>query len=180
MIYFDFNEDYSMTEKTHKLDLFKEVLPALYRGDYDFYSNLSEEDKKGITPVTLMRWLSSVKSSMSGMQIEIINEYVNKFYNSLYKEPELMWRLMVMSTMALRSNGRIPQHEWISSPKQKNNHTRLQKTILDLNPTINQLELDIILRDFTKEDYKNMLNDMGIDDKTIKDHLADYKKHYEK
>ena len=50
-----------MSEKKYKLDL-KSALAALDRGDLDWYSRLTDDEKKGYTPLVLMRYMSSLNN----------------------------------------------------------------------------------------------------------------------
>jgi len=45
--------------KQHKLDL-GDVLSALDRGDLGYYNKLTDDEKKGYTPLVLMRYMSSL------------------------------------------------------------------------------------------------------------------------
>jgi hypothetical protein len=92
----------------NKLDIF-ELLRHIDRQDRDFISNLPEEDRKGFVPVVAMRWLSA-----GGMDAQLlnVNEIVNSTVFSLYKHPELLYRLMVAATPESPK-----QYNWLKTAK---------------------------------------------------------------
>ena len=93
--------------KAYKNDLFKDVLPALDRGDKKFYSRLNDEQKKDIAIWPLTRWMSSTASGAAD-RLYTVNEVVNKDSNlfsakksenalETNKHKELQWMLLAMS-----------------------------------------------------------------------------------
>jgi hypothetical protein len=103
-------------KKEYKLDLFGQTLPALNRGDMDFYDRCTDEERKEIAPLILMRWLSGVQDSRKGgLYISVMNEFVNKDFWALSKHPELQWKLMCVGNLAC--GGRSQRHQWIPGIK---------------------------------------------------------------
>jgi hypothetical protein len=64
---------------TAKLDI-KRELKALDTKDYDFYDNLSDDEKKAFNPYILMRYASNVQGDVDIQEwfVEMINECINK------------------------------------------------------------------------------------------------------
>jgi len=76
--------------KQRRLDIFR-TLKQIDLKDYQFYSDLSDEEKKAYFPKVIMRWLSGTKNTL---QIILINELVNPFIYNLHKHPDLLHKLM--------------------------------------------------------------------------------------
>lgn len=77
---------------SRKLDIFK-TLGQISVKNTSFYTDLSEEERKGFLPVVVTRWLSGTSSAK---QIYFINELVNPFVFSLHKHPQLLYYLMTL------------------------------------------------------------------------------------
>lgn len=158
--------------KQHKLDLFRQVLPALHRGDKEFYNNLSEEERKGLSPFVLMRWLSLVKSNVDApYYIFMVNELVNQNFWELSKHPELQWKLLTACVL-----GGSPKHQWIPLNR-KPQTTKVEDVFLEMNPTLNRMELDMVLERTSADEFKDLLKGMGWPDDEIKPVLAAFKKY---
>jgi hypothetical protein len=73
-----------------KIDL-KSMLGAVDRRNKEFYSQLSDEQKKEFSPFMVMRWTSSIKGSKQLQEhyLELTNEFLNKDFSVLYKHKEL-------------------------------------------------------------------------------------------
>ena len=67
-----------------KLDI-KRELGAVDHRDYDFYSNLSDDEKKAFSPYILMRYTSNVNENPDIQEwfVLLTNEYVNKHHWNL-------------------------------------------------------------------------------------------------
>ena len=88
-----------------------DVLNAIDQRDYDWYSRLSDDDKKKWSSWLFLRYVSTVKGSGAGEALLATNDFVNKHYTDLYKHEELIWKLM-----CLTGSGKKKYHEWIKPP----------------------------------------------------------------
>ena len=80
---------------TAKLDI-KRELNAVDSRNYDFYENLTDEEKKAFSPYILMRYTANVQGDQSLQEwfLERTNEYVNKSHWELSKNHKpLLWKL---------------------------------------------------------------------------------------
>lgn len=93
----------------YKLDIFK-LIDRLQRKDINFFSSLSEEEKKGFQPVVVQRWISGTNNSN---QIIAINEFLNRYVFSLSKHPELLYYLMTVPFTGKHKRA----CKWIASKK---------------------------------------------------------------
>lgn len=169
--FFELNPDAVRVEETkekkskeYKLDLFKEVLPALDRRDKKFYSALNDEQKKDISIWTLTRWMSSTIRD-SDLQLSNVNAICNVHSKVLTKHKELQWMLLAVS-----GTGRPERHEWIAPPRGAKKN-RLEELVLERFPSLRDAELDLFLALNTVEDLEQFLKDNGLDDKTINELL---------
>ena len=90
-----------------KLDIFR-VLKAANNKDAAFFSSLTETEKKAFLPVIVSRWMTGTTNMR---QLIFINEFVNPYTFSLYKHPELLWKLLVVA-----SSGTNQKYTWIKAP----------------------------------------------------------------
>lgn len=82
------------TERTYKLDLFG-LLSKLDRKQYDLWKSYSEEERKEISPLIIMRWLSGTNDKR---QIVFLNEIVNQVVFQLGTEhKELLLKLLAIA-----------------------------------------------------------------------------------
>lgn len=97
-----------------KLDI-KRELKAVDTRDYDFYDNLSDEEKKAFSPYILMRYTSNVQGSADLQEwfLETTNEYVNKNHWTLSKNHKsLLWKLFAATGV-----GQTMYHPYLAAGK---------------------------------------------------------------
>jgi hypothetical protein len=165
----------STGKKEKALDLFKQVLPALYKGDLDFYANQPIEAQKEIPVFVLMRWISLAKG-LEGMAPLYINSLVNKGFWSLTKHPELQWKVLATAT-SLMGQSRMPDHYWLAN-KKTSKTPMLDSFLLQLYYNQSDYEIDIIKGKLTTEDVIILGKDFGLDDASAKKLLKEFKENY--
>lgn len=173
--FFELNPDVvkesdSKKSKEHKLDLFKTVLPALDKCDFDFYDKLAPEQRKEISFWTLTRWMSST-SSMSEHHLMMANDIANcnasvlspKVTLGKVGHPSLQWKLL-----ALCGTGKNQKHIWIAPPKGvvKN---KLESAILKIYPSLKDDELELFLKINNEDDLLELFLNNGYDNESLKD-----------
>lgn len=145
--------------KKFKLDVFR-LLEALDRRDFNYYKNLTEEEKKGFAGVVAMRWMTAVKNNTKESQmyhIISINDNVNKnlWSPKLADHPELTYL-----TLAMCGVGRKQMHEWVKGPS-KRNTGKVFDFIRTLYPMASNEELELFLKMNDVEDFVELATDMG-------------------
>jgi len=140
----------------------QQMLQAVDRGDKEFYSNLTDEQKKDFSPWLAMRFASSCKDNAEHYLL-MVNDFVNADFGTMYNHPELQWKLI-----ALCGIGYKQFHPWIK-PGKKKGKNKIQAEISKLHPNMRYDELDLFESLNTKADLKNMFKDAGYPDKEIKD-----------
>jgi hypothetical protein len=149
-------------KKTAKVPL-REMLNALDRNDFDFYSRLDKEQKKAFSPWLAMRYASSASGDDAYHYLLMVNDLVNVDFSSLKKHPELQWKLLATCGI-----GHTSYHKYIQ-PGKKKVKPKLHKFLVELYPTLNEKERDLLLALNDKDDLTQLAKDNGLSDKEIKD-----------
>lgn len=154
-----------MANKKHKLDIFK-TLSHISTKDRNFYSDLTEEERKAFQPRVVMRWLSGTNDAR---QLYFLNELVNPFVFSLYKHPQLLYNLMTICT-----SGRSQRYFWNKSLSKKTSTTpEVIKVIKDYlhYSTLHAIESLPLLSNETILEYAEQLGRQKEDISKIKREL---------
>lgn len=154
-----------MTEKKHKLDIFR-VLDRTSRKDQAFYHDLTEEEQKAYQPLVVMRWLSGTTDAR---QIFFLNELVNPFVFNFTKHKELLYQLMTVCT-----GGKPQRYYWNKALSKKSTKTPtvigVIKEYFKYN-TIHAIESLPLLTDDDILDYASQLGRQKEDIAKIKKEL---------
>lgn len=150
--------------KDKKLDLFKEVLPALDMRNKDYYAKLSADEKKEIAPYVLMRFMSNAKDTrVADHHLIMVNEIVNRDFSSMSKHPELQWKLLCLCGI-----GKKQFHPWIA-PSKKQARSKLQTALHKLKPHYKLDELELLEELMTEDEKVELFRSAGYEDKEIKE-----------
>lgn len=99
-------------------DLFESLL-ALDKKDYQYFSKLSEEQKKKFVPYMMVHWMSATKGNkdIQSYYLQSIDYHANKyiFNENIQKHPELQWLMLCASSPGLGKQF----HQWIPHLKDK-------------------------------------------------------------
>lgn len=95
----------------HKLDIFK-VLSDISSHN-DVYSKLTPEERKGFSPLVIMRWLSGTQDQE---QILRLNHQVNPYVYTLAKHPHLLSKLLGNA-----ATGKSRRYQWLGIKAGKKN-----------------------------------------------------------
>lgn len=146
------------TKKSYSLNII-DFLKSLDSRDYKRYENLSEEDKKSISPLIIMRWMSSCwDGNLTRYYAYIVNEYVNKHFWDLTGHKDLQMKLLACCGM-----GKPVGHNWI-----KANAVKANNKILDLIKRFyccNNEEAQIYYDKLTEDEKIEVLTYFQIDEK---------------
>lgn len=150
----------------------KEEMAAIDLRKFDWYNNLTEDEKKSLSMWVLMRYCSSTSNRVSEINehyLTMTNELVNVHFNELRHHPELQMRLM--QCIGIGSN---QFHAWIKPGKRKSSNkgsSQLTEFFLERYPHLNDDEIIMIIDVMDKTQIKQMLSDSGLSDKQIKQFL---------
>ena len=164
----------AQTTKKHKLDLFKVVLPALDRGDKNFYNSLTPDEQKEIVPLILMRWMSFLgdQSTKKEWAIIAVNDLVNIGFWELSKNhKELQWLLLCVGSLGTKQ-----YHQWVPGKSRKGGNGAISDFFRELYPDINEIEVDILKQNYNNDTFKQLLYDAGKSDREVKSLMDQWKK----
>jgi hypothetical protein len=151
---------------TAKLDI-KRELDAVDTRNYNFYDNLTPEEQKAFSPFILMRFTSNVQGDRDLQEwfVEMTNELVNKDHWILSKNHKaLLWKLY-----AGTGAGSKCFHPYLAAGK-KEKVNKIEKLIAEINPSMKITEVKILADMMTKDDIKELFDNMGFDKKQRKEY----------
>lgn len=151
---------------TAKLDI-KRELKAVDTRDYDFYDNLTDEEKKAFSPYILMRYTSNVQGDKELQEwfIETTNEYVNKHHWMLSKNHKpLLWKLFAGTGV-----GQTMYHPYLAAGK-KEKANKIEKLLVEIYPTMKMEDIKLLSSIMDKNDIEELFDKMGFDKKQRKEY----------
>lgn len=149
-----------------KLDI-KRELKAVDTRDYNFYSGLTDEEKKGFSPYILMRYVSNVQGDRDLQEwfLETTNENVNKNHWTLSKNhKDLLWKLFASTGV-----GAGMYHPYLAAGK-KEKVDKIEKLIAEIYPAMKIEDVKLLASMMTDQDKKKLFDDMGFDKKQRKEY----------
>jgi hypothetical protein len=144
---------------TAKLDI-KRELRAVDTRDYNFYSNLTDDEKKAFSPYILMRYTSNVQGDRDLQEwfLETTNEYVNKHHWTLSKNHKpLLWKLFAATGV-----GQPMYHPYLAAGK-KGKANKIEKLLAEIYPAMKLSDIKLLAEMMTDEDKKELFDKMGFD-----------------
>lgn len=142
----------------------KDIMAAVDRKDYNYYINLSDEQRKSMNLWMTQRYASSVQGKFAGHYLVMINEFMNTNWSDISKHPELQWKLMCLAGV-----GKSQFHPFVKVPKAKRKKDKVEELIREIFPLAKNDEIELLLSINTKEELKVLAETNGIDDKEIKE-----------
>lgn len=145
----------------------KNEMRAIDTKNRGWYDSLTDEERekynKGIW--TQQRYVSSCKHDIKEFEehyLEWTNELVNVHHNTLRHHPQLQFQLMQAVGL-----GKSMFHQWINPPKgvQKN---KLMSIFSEQYPHLNDDELALLMYQYTKDEVKDLLDELGYSKAEIK------------
>lgn len=140
-----------------------DMLSAIDRNDFDFYSRLSDELKKEFSPWMAMRFASSARGSAVEHYLLMVNGIVNVDFSVFKDHPDLQWKLLAVCGM-----GSNKYHEFIH-PGKKQKKNKLETLLMERYPTLNKDERKLLTEINSTDELKELARDTGMDDKEIKE-----------
>lgn len=145
----------------------KRELAAVDQRNYDFYDNLSDQEKKEFSPYVLMRYTSNVDGDRDLQEwfLERTNELVNKDHWTLSKNHKaLLWKLFAGVGI-----GSKLYHPYLKASS-KEKAVKIEKLLAELYPAMKLAEIKMMAKMMTKEDKQELFDKMGFDKKQRKDY----------
>jgi hypothetical protein len=145
----------------------KRELSAVDQKNYNFFENLTPEEKKSFSPYILMRYTSSVQGDRDIQEwfLEMTNECVNKNHWDLSKNhKELLWKLY-----AATGTGINCYHPYLAAGK-KEKANKIEKLLCELYPAMKMDEIKLMASMMDKADKQELFDKMGFDKNQRKDY----------
>ena len=140
----------------------KDIMSAVDRKDYNYYTNLTDEQRKSLNLWMTQRYASSVQGKFAGHYLVMINEFMNTHWSDVSKHPELQWKLM-----CLAGTGKPQFHPFVKVPKAKRKKDKVEEIVRDMFPLLKNDEVELFLKMNTKDEIKDIAMENGVDDKTL-------------
>lgn len=151
---------------TAKLDI-KRELNAVDQKNYDFYDNLTDEERKVFSPYILMRYTASTQGDREIQEwfVEMTNEMVNKHHWDLSKNHKaLLWKLFAATGAGVNC-----YHPYLAAGK-KEKANKIEKLLCDIYPATKMAEIKMMAKMMTKKDKEELFDKMGFDKKQRKEY----------
>ncbi len=146
----------------------KRELRAVDQREYNFYDNLSDQEKKEFSPYILMRYVANVQLNEPDIQewyLERTNEFVNKNHWTLSKNHKaLLWKLFASCGTGINC-----YHPYLKASS-KEKAVKIEKLLLELYPAMKLDDIKLMAKMMTKEDKTELFDKMGFDKKQRKDY----------
>lgn len=146
----------------------KRELAAVDEKNYDFFDQLSEDEKKEFSPYVLLRYVSNVNGDADLQEwfIETVNETVNKNFWALTKNHKsLLWKLYAASGIGSKFF-----HPYLALGK-KEKTDKFEKLLLELYPAAKLDEIKLLAKLMNKDDREKLFEDLGFDKKKKKEYV---------
>lgn len=151
---------------THKLDI-KRELEAVDLKNYNFYTNLTDEEKKAFSPYILMRFVSNVQGDFETQAwfVEMVNECVNKHHWVLSKNhKELLWKLYAASGVGVKC-----YHNFLKMNR-GDSVDKFERLVADLNPALKLSDVKLLASLMSDKERTELMDKMGFDKKQRKEY----------
>lgn len=125
----------------------------------DFYTSLTDEEKKKFSNFLMIRYGSSVSGIKDLQEFYLIatNERLNKHFFSVNRHPQLQW---LMCTTVSPGMGTM-RHNWISNKKKDPGSSGIKKQLIELYPNARDDEIELLAKINTKKDIDAYLREAG-------------------
>ena len=140
----------------------KDIMAAVDRKDYNYYTNLTDEQRKSLNLWMTQRYASSVQGKFAGHYLVMVNEFMNTHWSDISKHPELQWKLM-----CLAGTGKVQFHPFVKVPKAKRKKNKVEELVRELFPLLKNDEIELFLKMNSNDDIKELAIESGVDDKTL-------------
>ena len=131
------------------------------RKNRDFYTSLTDEEKKKFSNFLMIRYGSSVSGIRDLQEFYLIatNQRLNKHFFSVNRHPQLQW---LMATTVSPGMG-VMRHNWISNKKKEVGASGIRKQLVEMYPNAKDDEIALLAKINTKKDLDEYYKAAGHD-----------------
>jgi hypothetical protein len=125
----------------------------------EFYSSLTDEERKKFSNYLMIRWGSAVRGSRELQEFYVIatNERLNKHFFAVNRHPGLQWLMATSVSPGLGAH----DHVWIAPKKKESGANEVKKMLLDLYPTMKISDIETLAGTVDKKALKEYLREHG-------------------
>ena len=132
----------------------------------DFYTDLTDEEKKKFSNFLMIRWSSSVQGSRDLQEFYVIstNERLNKHFFTINRHPQLQWLCASSVSPGIGAH----RHQWISPKKKDENAANAgtkKKQLLTIFPNMKGSDVELLSKLITQKEIDAHLRELGQDTK---------------
>ena len=129
----------------------------------NFYTDLTDEEKKKFSNFLMIRWGSSVQGSRDLQEFYLIstNERLNKHFFTINKHPHLQWLCASSVSPGMGAH----RHQWISPKKKDENSANAgtkKKQLLTLFPNMKGSDAEAMSKIVSQKEIDTYLHDLGL------------------
>lgn len=156
-----------MAKKEYKLDMF-EVIRQAEMKNYDYFSKLSDDQKKEFSPWLAMRFMSASMDGYDAISTLLMTDFaLNQDFSVVSKDKELFYRLMCVV-----GEGSSKKHFMVKPPKKRIENPLVFELFKDFfNETMEEIEIInyIKINELDKFDIEDFAYSLGWDDDRTKE-----------
>lgn len=151
------------------MDLFKELIPLLGKGDHRLIAKLTDEQVKAISTFVALKVMSATKGNEAEYSILAVNEVVNKGFWEMTDHPRL--QLMLLCLCATKQ-------KWKYFPGNLKSDNKVFKYLRTCYPHFKDDEILMVMELSNREELIELALDFGMQDKEMKQWKKDLKTVY--
>jgi len=128
----------------------------------DFYTSLSDEERRKFSTYLMIRWGSAVQGSRELQEFYVIstNQRLNRHFFAVNRHPQLQW---LMATTVSPDMGTF-DHPWIAPKKKEAGSNEVKKMLLDLYPNMKVADIQTMAALVDKKELREYLREHGNQD----------------
>lgn len=138
--------------------------------NYNFYDDLTEEERKKFSTYLMLRYAASVQGSpdLQEWYLRVTNDRINQNFFDLNRHPKLQWLLCATVSPGLG----LQRHYWQAAKKKDAANSKAVKFIIKLYPTLKEDEAELLAKLNTDKDLRDLARSTGMTDQEIKKELG--------
>jgi hypothetical protein len=129
------------------------------RKNRNFYSELTDEERKKFSNYLMIRWGSAVQGSTDLQEFYLVstNERLNKHFFDINRHPQLQWLCATTVSPDMGTH----RHTWIAPKKKEPGESGIKKQLSQLFPNMKSDEIEVMARVNTQKDVNAYLKELG-------------------
>jgi hypothetical protein len=133
------------------------------RKNRDFYTELTDDERKKFSNYLMIRWGSAVQGSRDLQEFYLIscNERLNKNFFAINRHPKLQWLCATTVSPGMGTH----RHQWIAPKKKDAGSSTTKKQLAELFPNLKSDEIVTLSEINSAKEISAYLRELGQDSK---------------